>query len=158
MTVRAYVTFEDAENPALAVGDADSFDSPPPGRALADDLAQALQQAGLSASYPVSQWESYGWEFTMNVDGRDVWFMLQSTAWPASEEGSPSDPSGEWLVISDTPRRFLEKLRGLTFEESHQKAVTILASVLAQPRFTNIRWFTKEEFESQGGRGEVPGP
>ena len=154
MTVRAYVTFEDAQNPAIAVGDADNHDSPPPGRPLADDLTRGLQDGGLSPSYPVSQWEAYGWEFTMRADGRDVWFMLQSTAWPAGPD-SPSDPAGEWLVLSDAPRGVLEKLRGVQFEKQHQKAMSVLASVLAQPRFTNVQWFTKAEFQEGAG---APGP
>jgi len=151
MTVRAYVTFEDALTPATPVSDAEDWESPPPGRAIADDLAGGLQAKGLAIAFPVSQWEAYGWEFTVKSDGRDVWFMLQSTAWDegaaASTPGRTAGAAGEWLVLSDVPRGFREKLRGVQFEEQHKKALSVLASVLAQPRFTNVQWFIKAEFE-----------
>ena len=155
MTVRAYVTFEDALTPATPVSDAEDWESPPPGRALADDLAGGLQAKGLALAFPVSQWEAYGWEFTVKSDGRDVWFMLQSTTRDARAATSGStgtqEPSGEWLVMSDVPRGFREKLRAVQFEEQHNKALSALASVLAQPRFTNVQWFTKAEFEHGEG-------
>lgn len=161
MTVRAYVTFEDALTPAAPVSDATSEDSPPPGRSLADELAGGLQAKGLPLAFPVSQWEAYGWEFTVKADGRDVWFMLQSTAWDEGAATSGSSrtarAAGEWLVMSDVPRGFREKLRGVQFEEQHEKALSVLASVLAQPRFTNVRWFTKAEFDlGEGADTPIP--
>jgi hypothetical protein len=156
MSVRRCVTFEDTELPleatriaagparpsrAVDTSDADSWDTPPPGRELAEELARGLEAGDLSLAFPVSEWESYGWEFTVRADGRDVWFMLQA--------------SDEWLVISDTPRGFLERLRGVTFEEEHRKALTVLATILAPPRFTNVQWFTKDEFEAHQ-RGKPP--
>lgn len=156
MTVRPYVTFEDTRTPAeasrIAAGwparpsrevdpddfDPDVWDAAPPGRELAEELARGLQAGGLTLAFPVSQWEAYGWEFTVETGGRKVWFMLQA--------------SDEWLLISDTPRGFREKLRGATYEEQHGKALAILAAVLAPPRFTNVRWFTKDEFRALRGK------
>ena len=160
MTLRAYVTFEDTQTPAeasrIAAGwparpsreidpddqDPDVWDAIPPGRDIADELARGLQAGGLALAFPVTQWESYGWEFTVKADGRDVWFMLQDT--------------GDWLLMSDTPRSFKEKIRGARFEEQHAKAVTLLASFLAPPRFTNVRWFTPDEFKRNEPGAESP--
>ena len=152
MKLRPLVTFEDsrttAEASRTAAGwparpsrdvdpddyDPDIWDAAPPGRELAKDLARGPQAGGLTLAFPVSQREVDGWEFTVETGGRKVWFMLRA--------------SDEWLLITDTPRRFRERLRGATFEEQHGKALAILAAVLAPPRFTNVRWFTKDEFRS----------
>lgn len=158
--IRSFVTFDDAQTPAaesrLAAGlparpsrdvdpdefDPDIWDATPAGRDIAEELAQGLQARGLELAFPVTQWESYGWEFTVRADGRDVWFMLQN--------------AGDWLVMSDALRSFKEKIRGVRFEQQHARALTVLASVLDQPRFSNVRWFTKDEFHSHE-RGE-PAP
>jgi hypothetical protein len=50
MTLRAYVTFQDALTPVIDVADQDS---PPPGRALAYELARGLQSGGL-------RWPAHG--------------------------------------------------------------------------------------------------
>jgi hypothetical protein len=152
MTVRPYVTFEDARTPAeatrIAAGwparpsreidpddyDPDTWDVAPPGRELAEDIVRALQTGALTLAFPVSRWEAYGWEFTVEIGGRKVWFMLQA--------------SDQWLLITDTPRRFWEKLMGATSGEQHGKALAILALFLVPPRFTNVRWFTKDEFRA----------
>ncbi len=152
MTIRPYVTFEDTRTPAeasrIAAGwparpsrevdpddyDPDIWDAAPPGRELAEDIVRALQAGGLTLAFPVSQWEAYGWEFTVETGERKVWFMLQG--------------SDEWLLITDTPMSFWEKLRGATFREQHGKALAILASFLVPPRFTNVQWLTKDEFRA----------
>lgn len=160
MTVRAYVTFDDPLIPAHESGteagptarshrDADTLDrdrgaseATPPGGGLAEELARGLEAEGLTRVLPVSRWEDYGWEFTVRVDGRDVWFMLQS--------------SDRWLLISDARRSFTERLRGTHSEEPHAKALTMLAAVFARSRFANVRWFTRDEFERSSPGTETP--
>ena len=138
--IRSYVSFEDALTPVTVVSE---DDSPPPGRGIADELARGLESHGLALSHPVSQWEGYGWEFTVNVDGRHTWFMLQA--------------SDKWLLVSDAPRTLIERLRGVTTEDQHQKALATLATVLGSPRFT-VKWFTKADFESNNEAAASPNP
>lgn len=141
MTLRPYVTFEDAVTPIVA----DPADgSLPPGRQLAAEIAQALQARGVELVRPVSQWESYGWEFTVRVEQRDVWFMLQR--------------SDEWLVLSDVRKKMIERIRGTGGEEQHAMAVGVLASFLAASRFSKVTWFTKAEFESGSAGGSDGAP
>ena len=101
-------------------------------------MAQALQDSGLQLAHPVTEWESYGWEFTIASLGRNVWCMLQA--------------SDHWLLITDVHRTWIEKIRGKQFPDAHRAVLDVLRKVLTSgTRWRDVAWHTREEFE-RGGR------
>jgi hypothetical protein len=131
LTLRSYVTFVDNQVP---LPEEFAGKNPAPGRNVAEALAANLQQAGLQVTHPVTEWEAYGYEFTLAAEGRAVWCMLQA--------------SDGWLLITDVHRSWLEKLRDQQFPEAHQSALQTLERVLAaSSRWHNPKWYTREEWE-----------
>lgn len=128
-----YITFEHTAHPVPR--DTDPNADAPPGRALAEELAAAMARAGLPLASAVTDYEAYGWEFTVRALGREVWFMLQA--------------SDEWLLISDVQRTLLEKVRRLTFADAHQTALTVVTGVMGSSPYRSVRVLTRDEFEAR---------
>ena len=133
-TLQAYVSFLDSETP---VPEEIPEEGPPPGRQLAQVLATSAQVQGLELTHPVSQWEGYGWEFTVGTGARSVWCMLQA--------------SDAWLLITQVRRTWLEKLRGSEFPEAHRPVLAALEAILRSgTRWSSVHWYTPEEWLRTG--------
>jgi hypothetical protein len=104
----------------------------PDGRSVSVELARALENQGLQSSDP-EQHRFYGWEFTAARGGERFWFLLQ---YP-----------GPWLLIAEDRTSPLGLLT-----PSHQSLRDILHQLTlelnANPQFTNLRWFTSEEYSN----------
>ncbi len=125
----AFITFD---APAAAGEQPDG--EPPPGHDLAQQVAQAVADAGFPIVEPVERHESYGWAFSSrDGDGRPVWCMLQL--------------SDEWLVITHTPTPTFRRLLGGgsgQSEEHDRFDAAIVAALGRMPAVSGIRWHRSE--------------
>ncbi len=143
--IPTFVTFE-ADLPAAEIG---AFDrsTPPPGRPLADALANALVAAGVRVSGPPAESDSYGWAFEAEQDGARIWCMLQR--------------SDAWLLITEARRTLGDRLFGRSNEGPHRVVCEALDRALrAQPGVRDVRWYTRAAFDALattgGGSGSRP--
>jgi hypothetical protein len=132
--IRSLATFDDTVTP---IPSTDGDTEPPPGRDVAEALADAVAVQGLEPVEPVAEHDGYGWAFSVEAAGRPVWCMVQA--------------SDHWLLITHVPRSLWERLRGRHAEEAHDVAVTVLERALsASGRWRDVRWYTPEEFQKAG--------
>jgi hypothetical protein len=131
---RTYVSFEsdlpddgewdDGENPVS-----------PPGLAIANLLRGSLKSESIEVGEPENH-EGFGWEFDCSVGRSVVWVLIQA--------------ANPWLIIVGLVPWVLNPLRGWSGAESLQQVCrTIDKSLKGSSRFREVRWFTREEYESQ---------
>jgi hypothetical protein len=134
--VRSFMAFVAQAAPSGADEDGEPV---PPGKELAIALAQGVSQHGFTLTENVDDHNSYGWYFVVRAPaGQRVWCMLQET--------------DEWLVITEPLIPILKRIVGqrAAYEAAHQAVCNALdVTARANASMTNIRWFTRQEFESQ---------
>jgi hypothetical protein len=118
---RATVTFASS---VLPDPDVDAY--PPPGREIAEHLQQAMQRAGLPIHEPVEQHESYGWFFTVRVDGVAIWCMLQR--------------SDDWMLICEPQLPMFRKPKPEDVDAAHRKVIGALDAALRADLFSQVEW------------------
>lgn len=137
---RSFVTF-DADFPDDAVFAASGDISVPGGRNVGAAFVEALRSRAISVSDP-KQYEFYGWEFTANVRGTEIWMLLQGLE--------------DWLLIIED--RSGKKTWFGKAQEPPLESLQLIDDVIKQcPMFSNAAWFTKKEFEA-GALGGSPSP
>jgi hypothetical protein len=138
METRTFVTFD------WAAPDEEEVDSEgevvPAGKDIMEAIRSAMSERGFKVTR-VEQHDSYGWCFDTEVEGARVWSMLQS--------------SDAWLLISNAPLSWIQKLRGRNVEPALQQVSRALHECLSGFSLARgMRWFTCEEFErGKGARG-----
>jgi hypothetical protein len=124
-----------------------SADSQPPGRALADYVSTVLADARLSHEKPV---EREGWAWTIRLGHA----FTQVEIVVGQMRGHPNG----WLITMDG---HFSLARGIAIggdaDEERDKALRPICLALDRalnhdPRFTDIRWYTPEEFDSSHGK------
>jgi hypothetical protein len=116
----------------------------PAGRGIMEAIRSAMSKRGFEST-PVEQHESYGWCFDTEVGNTRVWSMLQS--------------SDTWLLISQAPLSWIQKLRGRSVEPALAEVNRALHECLCGlSAAQEIRWFTREEFESSKGQAGASAP
>lgn len=133
--IRSYVEFQ-ADFPEEDVVVEDDVEIPL-GRPIAEDLRARLAADKLVVS-EVYQHSFYGWAFEVRFGRVTVWCMLQTP--------------DAWLLITDVPGRWIDRLLGRAPDEKHQAVIDVLRGVLARPPFHDAKWSTEEEYQ----RSEEP--
>jgi hypothetical protein len=111
----------------------------PDGRSISRCVAGALRSAGLCPS-EVTQYSFYGWAFQIVLPKLKAWCLLQG-----------GDP---WLLLVKERKRGLRWLFGSARSDELALVLRAIDTALRQDaRFSSIRWFTRDEYESgcQGG-------
>jgi hypothetical protein len=102
-------------------------------------IAEALKGVGFALS-DVTQHSFYGWAFEIVLPKRTAWCLLQG-----------GDP---WLLLVEVRKRGLTGLFGSVVRNEVDSVLwAIDVALKGDTRFSSIRWFTKQEYESrcQGG-------
>lgn len=124
----------------LPPGDRAAGEGLPPGRRLAQLLADGVARAGLPIVEGLAQHDAYGWSFVVDAGGgRHVWCMLQL--------------SDNWLVIVKAETPLLRRLFGAGTGGQALQIVSaaLRAAAQGEPTFSNVRWFDSEaEFRRSG--------
>ena len=142
MRRRTFVTFE-AAFPDEAQWTDDGSPLVPDGRSIALFLVQSLTAAGLSVS-KVIQHSFYGWAWEVYLSKTRAWCLLQG-----------GDP---WLLLVEERGRGLARFFGATEPREVDRVLRALDATMKQDaKFSSIRWFTKQEYES-GGRNGAESP
>lgn len=122
-------------------------DGPPPGRALADYVAAILADVRLSHEPPTER-EGWAWTIRLEHDFTQVEIIV------GQMRGRPDG----WLITIDG---HFSLARGIAIggdaDEERDKALRPVCNALDRaltqdPRFTDIRWYTPEEFDSSHGK------
>jgi len=133
MAKRTLVTFE-AAFPDEAQWTENGSPLVPDGRGISLVLAEALKMDGLCTS-GVSQHNFYGWAFDVLFPRNNVWCLLQQL--------------GPWLLlIEERKHGFGSLLRNARFEGLEMVLRAIDRTLKGDTRFSLIRWFTKQGYES----------
>ena len=104
----------------------------PSGRAVAYALSQMLREKGWTVSES-TQHSYYGWSFTVQGQKGRIWFLLQGLE--------------DWLLLSQNKSSLLRRMTSASKEE-HRTILADLHGLLTNdPRFRDLRWFTKQEYE-----------
>jgi hypothetical protein len=103
----------------------------PPGRPLADYLAESLRLAGYVVT--VDNWRDVGWSVDLNIDGAAVYLYF------AAFEG-PDD----WLLCCTSDVGLIKRLFGRPTNEKQKRTLAILVdkALKADLRVSNIRWYS----------------
>lgn len=137
---RYFVMFE-ADLPNDAIFAASGDISVPGGRNVGEAFVKALRSRAISASDP-KQCEFYGWEITANVNGVELWMLLQGLE--------------NWLLIVEDgsgKKSWFGKAK-----EPPLGTLQMIDDVIKQcPMFSSISWFTRKEFEA-GKQAGSPSP
>ena len=137
MSLRPFLAF-DAEGGKPPAG-------VPWGRELADLLVAGAVRHGLRVLAPVERHESFGWSFAVAEAGRQtVRCLLQC---PDS-----------WLLITRLEIPISARLFGTPIDhESHRRVCEALhATALEQPGISNVRWFTRRDYQEGGVAADRP--
>jgi hypothetical protein len=112
----------------------------PRGRAVVGAIASGMSSQTLCCSNP-EQRSFYGWAFHVEVGAR-FQCVVQYV-----------EP---WLLICDRVPTIADRLFGRKHESDHRRVLEALGVALTRdPRFSSVKWFTREEFESSAeARGE----
>jgi hypothetical protein len=112
----------------------------PAGLPIAKFFQESLTSAGIHAEEPDNH-EDYAWDLRCRVDKAIVWVMVgEAERWLVTVELHP------WLLNPIRWRSGPEALRGV--------CEAIDQSLKRDPRFRDIQWFTKAEFDAiPGGSG-----
>lgn len=140
MKPRTFASFDWRTLPASEteenIGDA------PPGREVMDVIQSALVARGFVVT-EVEQHSSYGWSFYVKIEEVFVWTMLQL--------------SDTWLLVTDAPVGFLQRLIGKNNNAALAGACSGLHAALSSSTLAQrVRWFTRDEFarDPSGGASE----
>lgn len=133
---RSFVTFNaDFADDAVFAASGDIIT--PRGRNVCEDFVRTLRSKDVSVSNPM-QYEFYGWEFTANISGAEMWFLLQSAE--------------NWLLIIED--RSKKKTWFGKIHDISSETLQVIDEVIAESHLlSNAQWFTKKEFESGTDRG-----
>lgn len=129
--IQSYVEFEaDFPDEEELLGDDDET---PVGRPIAEHLRACLEaeQVLVSEVYPHS---SYGWAFEVRFGRVTVWCMLQG--------------SDVWLLITEVPGRWIDRVFGQSPDAKHQRVVDVLQRVLARAPFRHAKWNTEAGYRT----------
>jgi hypothetical protein len=126
--IRSYVDFE-ADFPEEEETNAADAEIPL-GRPIAEHLHARLE-AEKFVVCEVYQHSFYGWAFEVRFGNVVVWCMLQG--------------SETWLLITEVPGRWLDRLLRRAPDEKHQTVLDVLRKVLAQSPFHDAKWSTPAE-------------
>ena len=139
MSLRPFLAF-DAEASEPPAGD-----DIPAGRELAEKLVEGAGRRGLRVLSPVEIHESFGWSFVIAEAGQPaVWCLLQC---PDS-----------WLLITRLQVPLSARLFGEAIDhETHRRVCGALhAAALERPEISNVRWFTKRDYQEGGVAADRP--
>lgn len=109
----------------------------PAGRGLCQALTHALELR----DFKVPEWnqhEFYGWQTTVELGSQKCWLLLQG--------GEP------WLLIAENKNgilRWINKSKTAFYEV----LIAIDTALKGDERFTNVLWFTREEYEKGNSIG-----
>ncbi|WP_025871275.1 hypothetical protein [Methylobacillus glycogenes] len=104
----------------------------PGGLKLATLIAKVFENLGFDTSLPI-QYQYYGWEVIAKNSGIKCWFLLQ---YP-----------GPWLLIVENRTGFFSGINAKSF--SFKGIVENLKNnLMLDTRFSNVKVFTKAEYES----------
>ena len=142
MTRRNFVTFKGAF-PDEAQWTEDGSPLVPDGRSIGVVLTVALERVGFRPSQVV-QHSFYGWAFEVGLPKAKAWCLLQG--------GEP------WLLLIEERRHGLARLFGIAASHGTDPVLRAIDDALKHDgRFSSIRWFTKQEYES-GAQGGADSP
>ena len=142
VVTRTFVTF-DADFADDAAWDDDSSCVVPGGEAIASAIGDALGAHAFPCSR-VRQHSFYGWAFDVSVARSQFLCLIQHP--------------GRWLVTCDRHSTVFRRWFGRGNDDDLAITVTTLHEVLrADRRFTNVQWFSREEYE-QGAETGAPTP
>ena len=142
MSPRTHATF-DADFPDDGQWDADGIPLKPAGESVTSVIRAVLMERGICCS-DILQRSFYGWEFDYDVEGNTFLCVVQAY------EGE------QWLVICEPRRSVWRKLFAQKGDDMLAAGSTTVHDVLASgTRFSNVRWYDREQFEKGGGMGSV---
>ncbi len=139
VSLRPFLAF-DAE-----VDEPSASEEIPAGRELAERLVDGVARRGVRVLAPVEMHESFGWSFVLAEEGRQrVHCLLQC---PDS-----------WLLITRLEIPLSARLFGEAIDhETHRRVCEALhAAALEQPGVSNVRWFTKRDYQEGGVAADRP--
>jgi len=137
MEPRIFATFDWAV-PEEEIASTD-VEAVPPGKEIMEGIRSALINRGFNVS-ALYQHDSYGW-----IGDVSVWSMIQL--------------SDSWLIISDAPVSWLQKLRGRSNAPAlSEMSKAIHGCLLEQPLARSIQWFSHKEFLDKKGIGGANEP
>ncbi len=111
----------------------------PGGRNILGRLHDGLARRGFSVS-EIKQHEDYGWCFEIVAPSCRIWCLIQFC-----------EP---WLLITDRCGGLLKRLLGVSDDSTHRKVCETFQDIIAEDSsFSELRWFTKAEFEETKGQG-----
>lgn len=129
---RTYVSFE-ADFPDDGEWDDQGNVICPPGLAIAKSLQAAFKSESIDVGDPENH-EDFGWEFDCSVGRAGLWVLLQFAT--------------PWLVIVHRRPWILNPVRrGARIEALQRVCRTIDKTLKSDPRFRQVEWFTREEYE-----------
>jgi hypothetical protein len=133
MEIRRFVTFF-ANFPDDSVWDENEEILVPAGQGILQFIGNSLGAGGIKCTSPV-QHNCYGWACDAHLGENVIWCLLQG--------GSP------WLLITEARMSLAGTFSRARPTDSHLHLLTAINDILKRDnRFTEIRWFTKQEFES----------
>ena len=111
----------------------------PPGRSIAQTIAEELSSRGASVSRP-TQHSFYGWAFDITFEGCEAWSLLQFP--------------GPWLLLIEEKRDRSQRPVGSRSSVPMSRLLREVDEVLKdRERFSSVQWFTKKEYESGSQQG-----
>jgi hypothetical protein len=139
MTVRSFVSFDADFSTEPTQRNGEEY---PPGRDLTEYLAKELNERGFPNS-GVKEHDAYGWYFEVTFGESIIWCMLQL--------------SDNWLIITKPLIPFFKRIFGKSADSEHQQVCEAIQSVIQNnSKFRNIRWFTRDEFQSHTAGAKHP--
>ena len=138
MPVRTHATF-DADFPDDGEWDDDGIPLKPAGENVANAIRNGLTNRGIRCS-EILQRSFYGWEFDYDVDGTSFICVVQ---------GYEDD---QWLLICEPRQNVWRKLFMRKDDDKlRQGSTTLHGALTSDSRFSNVRWYDREQFEKGGG-------
>lgn len=142
MLPRTHATF-DADFPDDGEWDSDGTPLKPPGESVTSVIRAALIGRGIRCS-DILQRCFYGWEFNCDVEGTTFLCVVQTYA------------VDQWLLICEPRRSVWRKLFSQQDVDMLAAGSNTMHNVLtSDTRFTNVRWYYREQFEKEGGLGSI---
>jgi len=136
--IRTFATFE-ADFPEDASWDEAGIPIVPGGNAITDTIRQGMVERVASFS-AVRQQGFYGWAFDFSIDASQFLCIVQFP--------------GPWLITCEPKMSTFRKFWRGRSDDDLAVAVTVLYEILSSDqRFTNVQWFTREDYECGASTG-----
>jgi hypothetical protein len=147
MNLRNHVNFESDLPDDAAWDDSDNL-IVPGGRSVATHIHSELSRQGYSCT-SVLQHSFYGWEFTAGNSVISLWCLLQS--------GGRGEQS--WLLLFEQRRSLLGRVFGENDDTAVREFANVIQSLLTNSaHFSNVRWYSKSEYEGGPATQGMPSP